>query len=628
MSAGTAMSAGTSADGEDPAGPAGPAPGRGDREGAGRESVGRWLLGQTRPFRLVIAVHLAGSLMWQVLSAAIPLAVGLAFDAVLGGERPDLGTFHLVVAVLLALVVVRGVSGVVATYSLESFASGLEREARRQVFTGLLRKSQGWFDRRRVGDLSARATGDAESLNLMVSPGFDMAVDLTLNVLMPVAFIALIDPRLLLSPVLFVVLFAVALFEHGRRLEPVSDLTRERFGSMTAQATESFAGIEVVESAGGAERERARFAARAREYRDAAVRQARAQALSLPPLLLTLATAGALVHSVALLRAGALTLGELVAVLGLMGTLRAPTQLASFSLGLIHLGAAGARRIMEVVADPDDEDERDGTHRAAVAGEIVMESVSFGYDPGVPVLRDVSFRVAPGSTVAVVGPTGSGKSTVLRLLNRTYVPDRGRVLVDGVATTEWDTGSLRSQIAVVEQDVVLFSRTIAENLSAGADTGAQDRSRLESAARTAQAHDFIMASEHGYDTVVGERGATLSGGQRQRLAIARALVADPRVLAVDDATSAVDSVTEHELQLAMRQAAAGRTTFLVTPRLSRVRAADHILVLDRGRIVGQGGHEQLLDGCPLYRRIFAPYLGEPGRAAVPRRPSARKGTPR
>ncbi|WP_405647187.1 ABC transporter ATP-binding protein [Streptomyces uncialis] len=628
MSAGTAMSAGKSTDGENPgAGPAGPAPGRGDREGIGRESVGRWLLGQTRPFRLVIAVHLAGSLMWQVLSAAIPLTVGLAFDAVLGGERPDLGTFHLVVAVLLTLVVVRGVSGVVATYSLESFASGLEREARRQVFAGLLRKSQGWFDRRRVGDLSARATGDAESLNLMVSPGFDMAVDLTLNILMPVAFIALIDPRLLLSPVLFVVLFAVALFEHGRRLEPVSDLTRERFGSMTAQATESVAGIEVVESAGGAEQERARFAARAREYRDAAVRQARAQALSLPPLLLTLATAGALVHSVALLRAGALTLGELVAVLGLMGTLRAPTQLASFSMGLIHLGAAGARRIMEVVADPDDEDERGGTHRAAVAGEIVMENVSFGYDPGVPVLRDVSFRVAPGSTVAVVGPTGSGKSTVLRLLNRTYVPDRGRVLVDGVATTEWDTGSLRSQIAVVEQDVVLFSRTIAENLSAGADTGA-DRSRLESAARTAQAHDFIMASEHGYDTVVGERGATLSGGQRQRLAIARALVADPRVLAVDDATSAVDSVTEHELQLAMRQAAAGRTTFLVTPRLSRVRAADHILVLDRGRIVGQGGHEQLLDGCPLYRRIFAPYLGEPGRAAVPRRTPVRKGTPR
>jgi len=184
------------------------------------------------------------------------------------------------------------------------------------------------------------------------------------------------------------------------------------------------------------------------------------------------------------------------------------------------------------------------------------------------------------------------------------------VSIDGVPTTEGDTGSLRSQIAVVEQDVVLFSRTIAENLALGAERGA-GRARLEAAARTAQAHAFITATEHGYDTVLGERGVTLSGGQRQRLAIARALVTDPRILAVDDATSAVDAVTEHELQRAMRQAAAGRTTFLITARLSRIRAADHILVLDAGRIAGQGTHEQLLRNCPVYRRIFTPYLDEP-----------------
>ncbi|MBB6172645.1 ATP-binding cassette subfamily B protein [Nocardiopsis mwathae] len=576
--------------------------------GTGRDGVPRWLAGRMWPFRRYIALHLGGSIVWQALTAAIPLVTGLAFDAIIneGGTGPDFSAFHTVVAVLLAIVLVRGVGGIASTYCLETFASGLERDARAQVFSSLLGKRQGYFNRRRTGDLSARSTGDAEALNLMVSPGFDMAVDLGLNILMPLIVIAIIEPRLLLSPVVFVVLFAVALAEHGRRLEPVSDLTRERFGDMTAHASESVAGMEVVESTGSADQERTRFTELARAYRDAAVRQARTQALSFLPLLLSLATAGALVHSVILLREGAITIGELVAVLGLMGTLRAPTQLASFSLGLIHLGLAGARRIMEIVDDRSGEEHEGGSYAARIEGAVAMEDVTFSYDPGRPVLRDVSFRVAPGQTVAVVGATGSGKSTLLHLLNRTYTPDTGRILVDGVDTAEWDTEVLRSQIAMIEQDVTLFSRTIAENLSLGVD-GEIDRERLEAAARTAQAHDFIAATEHGYDTVVGERGVNLSGGQRQRLAIARAIAADPRILALDDATSAIDSGTERELQLAMRQAAAGRTTFLVTPRLSRIRAADHILVLDAGRIVGQGTHDQLIRNCAVYRRIFAPY---------------------
>ncbi|MEV3874891.1 ABC transporter ATP-binding protein [Streptomyces sp. NPDC049906] len=596
------------------------------RAGRGRTGALRWLLAQARPFRRFLLVHLGGSLVWQGITAAIPLTIGLAFDAVLAPEGGGLASLHQVVWVLWALVLLRGIAGIASTYALESFASGLERRARAQVFASLLRKGQGYFDRRRIGDLSARATGDAESLNLMVSPGFDMAVDLTLNLLLPIVFIALVDPRLLLSPVVFVVLFVLALVEHGRRLEPVSEWTRESFGAMTAQATESIAGIEVVESTGGVDRERARFVARAADHRAATVRRARAQALSLPPLLLTLATAGALVHSVVLLREGSLTTGELVAVLGLMATLRAPTQLASFSLGLIHLGAAGARRILEVVDDPEDQDERGGRHTAPITGEVAMEHVGFGYAADRPVLHDVSFRVPAGSTVAVVGATGSGKSTLLRLLNRTHAPDRGRVLVDGVSTTAWDTDSLRSQISLVEQDVVLFSRSIAENL--GADTGTPaGRTRMEAAARTALAHDFVTGTDRGYDTVVGERGVALSGGQRQRLALARALLSDPRILVLDDATSALDGATEHELHRALGRTSAGRTTFLVTSRLARIRSADHVLVLDAGRLVGQGTHDALLRDCPLYRRIFAAHLDPDHRRPHPRRGAAPPGPP-
>ncbi|WP_158942589.1 ABC transporter ATP-binding protein [Streptomyces sp. ERV7] len=571
-------------------------------------TIGHWLRLHMRHFRRHIAVHLTGSLLWQSLTAALPLVIGLAFDAVLktNGREPDLGALHAVCAALLALVLVRGVCGIASTYALEAFASGLERDARAGVFASMLRKKQGFFNRHRTGDLSTRATGDAEALGLMVSPGFDMTLDMALNTLIPLVFIAAVDWRLLLFPGIFVVLFVAALMDHGRRLEPVSDLTREEFGAMSAQAAESITGIEAVEATDGAEREQDRFRRTATAYRDAAVAQARVQALSFPPLLLAVATAGTLLHAVFLLRDGSLSVGELVAVLGLMSTLRAPTQLASFSIGLIFFGLSGAQRILEIINDRAGEDEEGGRHEAVITGEVVFENVTFAYGNGKPVLRDISFRAAPGTTVAVVGATGSGKSTLLHLLNRTYVPTEGRVLVDDVATTAWDPSALRGQVAVVEQDVVLFSRTIAENLAFGAapDTG---RAQLEEAARTAQAHDFVMASEHGYDTVLGERGVTLSGGQRQRLAIARALVTDPRILAVDDATSAVDSVTEHELQLAMRRAATGRTTFLVTPRLSRIRAADHIVVLDAGRVVGQGTHEHLLRTCAFYRTIFAPY---------------------
>ncbi|MGX2998819.1 ABC transporter ATP-binding protein [Streptomyces sp. JNUCC 64] len=577
--------------------------------------MARWLLDMARPFRWAIGAHLLGSVVWQSLTAAVPLAVGLAFDAVIGAPDGASGTDGLSAAVwlLLALVLARGVAGVAATYVLETFASGLEHAARARLLASLLRKGRGYVDRHRVGDLTARATGDAESLNLMVSPGLDLTLDLALNLLLPIVFIALVDPRLLVSPVAFVALFALAALAQGRRLGPASDRARASFGAMTAQATESLAGIEVVEATGGAGQERARFAERAEEHRAATVRRARVQALSLPPLLLALATAGALAHCVVLLRAGSLTPGELVAVLGLMGNLRAPAQLASFGLGLLHLGAAGARRIMEVLDAPPEPGERGGPHRARVLGEVAMEGVGFGYVPGRPVLRDVSFRVPAGAVVAVVGATGSGKSTLLRLLDRTHVPDRGRVTVDGVSTTDWDTSALRSQVATVEQDVVLFARSIADNLRLGADPGI-GRDRLERAARTARAHGFITAAPQGYDTVLGERGVTLSGGQRQRLAIARAVLTEPRILALDDATSAVDGATEHELRRALRAAAKGRTTFVVTPRLSQARAADHVLVLDGGRIVGQGGHARLLRECPAYRRIFAPYLreAEPG----------------
>jgi ATP-binding cassette subfamily B protein len=249
-------------------------------------------------------------------------------------------------------------------------------------------------------------------------------------------------------------------------------------------------------------------------------------------------------------------------------------------------------------------------------GDIVFDHVTFGYG-GDPILKDITFRAKPGETIAIVGETGSGKSTLTKLVNRTYDVTGGQILVDGVDVREWNMDSLRSQISFIEQDVTLFSRSVAENIGFSLGQTA-DREEIVRAARDAQAHEFIVALENGYDTVIGERGVTLSGGQRQRLAIARALLTSPSVLVLDDSTSAIDSATEDSIQQAIRRILEGRTTLLITHRLSQIRWADRVLLLRKGELVAQGTHDELLTQSALYRRIFAHYdeVTEPALAGV------------
>ena len=240
-----------------------------------------------------------------------------------------------------------------------------------------------------------------------------------------------------------------------------------------------------------------------------------------------------------------------------------------------------------------------------IRGGIQFENVSFGYGAGETCLDEISFSVRPGQTVAIVGQTGAGKSTVSKLVNRIYDVGGGRVLVDGVDVRDWNLQALRSQISIIEQDVFLFSRSVAENIAFGKDD--LDMASIVESAKAAQAHDFISAFPTGYDTIIGQRGMTLSGGQRQRLALARAFQTDPPILILDDSTSAIDSATEDKIQRAIWSAASGRTTLLITHRLSQIRWADHIVVLRKGRVVAQGSHEDLLRTSESYRHIFDRY---------------------
>ena len=266
---------------------------------------------------------------------------------------------------------------------------------------------------------------------------------------------------------------------------------------------------------------------------------------------------------------------------------------------------AGAERILELMSEETELDENRRGYGEAMQGEIVFDHVTFGFGAK-PVLQDISFRIDPGQTVAVVGQTGSGKSTLIKLINRIYDVNDGNIRIDGVDVREWNLDRLRAQISTIEQDVFLFSRSIRENIAFGLGREVADEAIL-AAAKDAQADDFITGFADGYATEIGERGVTLSGGQRQRLAIARALLTDPAVLMLDDSTSAIDSATEDRIQQAINRVLEGRTTLLITHRLSQIRRADQILVLHQGRLIDKGSHDELMQRCPLYQRIFARY---------------------
>jgi ATP-binding cassette subfamily B protein len=481
----------------------------------------------------------------------------------------------------------------------------LERDARDELYVSLLGKSQTFHNRQRVGDLMARATNDVRQLNPMMNPGVSLITESLMSIVVPLIFIAFMRLELLITPLIFLVFLGISIRRYMAQLNPVSNAQRFHHGQLNAGLNETLSGIEVVKSTVQEAFEKRKFLENAQRYRDSFIEQGVIQARYLPLLFLSIAMTAAFGHGLWLLSRNELTVGELVAYMGLMSVLRFPTFISIFTFSLVQMGIAGAERILELMREETELDENPTGYAEQMRGEMVFDHVSFSHGD-VKVLSDVSFCASPGETIAIVGQTGSGKSTLTKLVNRTYDVDRGSITIDGVDVREWNLASLRSQISTIEQDVFLFSRSIAGNIAFGLGQKAT-QDNIERAAEDAQAHDFITSFKDGYETVIGERGVTLSGGQRQRLAIARALLTDPRILILDDSTSAIDSATEDKIQQAINRILEGRTTLLITHRLSQIRRADKILVIDKGELIDQGTHPELLARCALYRRIFARY---------------------
>lgn len=564
----------------------------------------RWILSHVLRYKHFILSFALASLITNSFYATVPILTGMAFTAVLQGKT---GQDQLVQIVLLILgvVLIGGVVDLSARLSSEILGKRLATDARDELYANLLGKSQTFHNRQRVGDIMARAANDMKQLSDMIVPGVDSVFDSFTSLAVTLVFIGLLSPQLLLAPVLYTIVFIVALRFYSRRLQPVSNRLRDQFGKMNAALTETVSGIEVVKATAQEAQEQAKFATAARRYRDYFIQNGEVQARYLPPLLLIFGLTGGFMHGLYLVLHNQLSVGNLVAYMGLMGILRFPTSISIWSFNLVQLGVAGAARILNILKEETELDENEGGYSVEMRGDIVFEHVTFSYGD-TPVLKDISFHAKPGQTIAIVGQTGAGKSTLTKLVNRIYDVDEGRVLIDGIDVRDWSLDALRSQVSTIEQDIFLFSRTITENIAYGLGQKA-DTEAIEQAAHDAQAHEFIMQFKDGYETVIGERGVTLSGGQRQRIAIARALLTDPRILILDDSTSAIDSATEDEIQKAIRRLLQGRTTLLITHRLSQIRWADSILVLKRGELIDQGTHEELLARCDTYRRIFTHY---------------------
>ena len=560
------------------------------------------LLGFLRPYKGSLAV----STVLAVLSQAAAIGIVVLVSVTIDGIEEQRGTTFL--AWTVAAILAAGVAKAVLMYGRRIIsgrqALGIERDMREELYGHLLRLSFGFYDRYQTGQLMSRATVDLQSVRFFLGFGLIFFFQHVLTVVSVTVVLFVVDWRLALIALWITPVLVLVAYRYSHVSHPVLRDVQQRLGEVATVAEESIVGVHVVKAFAQEERRQAQFERASGAVFDATVHAFRQRALYVPLLsfLPMLAQAAVLLAAGRLVVSGSLSLGEFFLFNLLLAMLIVPLRSIGMWIGQAQRATAAGERIFEVLDEPEGVEDRPGAGPLPPGpGEIRFEDVAFGYHADRLVLEDVDLMVPAGRTVALIGHTGSGKTTLAALVPRFYDTSAGRVVVDGVDVREVTRRSLRREVGVISQDPFLFSATVRENIAFGA-TGATDE-EVEAAARAAQAHEFVAALPDGYDTVIGERGITLSGGQRQRLAIARAILIDPRILVLDDATASVDATTEARIREGLREVMRGRTTIIIAHRLSTIQLADEVVVLEHGRVTARGTPAELLEGNAVYREL-------------------------
>jgi ABC-type multidrug transport system fused ATPase/permease subunit len=566
-------------------------------------STFRRLLGFAAAHRRLLVWSIVLALAAQGFALAVPSFTGRAID---GAIRPhDRFSLWLWVWLIIAAGFTSGALMVARRLIAGRLSLNVEFDLRQSLYTHLQGMSFGFYDKHQTGQLLSRATSDVSAVRMFLGYGLVFITQYGASLI--AASVLLVITSWQLALITFVLLppIAIVATRYSRRSHPVLRDIQQRIADVTTQAEESIVGVRVVKAFAQEEAEGARFAERTERVFERELDSARIQARYSPllDLLPQLAFAVIILAGGLLVIDGNLSLGGFVTYNLYLALLIWPLRMIGMWIGQYQRAVASGERIFQVLDERSEiTDPADPLDLPTGGGELRFEGLTFGYDADRPVLRHLDLDVAPGSTIALIGRTGSGKTTLASLIPRFYDPQEGRVLLDGADVRDLRLADLRGAIATVAEDTFLFSTTIAANIAYG-KPGAT-REDVVAAARKAQAHEFIEALPKGYDTVVGERGLTLSGGQRQRLSIARALLVDPRVLILDDATASVDASTEARIRRALETVMEGRTTIIVAHRLSTIALADEIVVLEDGRVAARGRHEELVDSNAVYAEIW------------------------